>query len=266
MILKHIKILILVIVLGINLPLLAKPNYSYTSNAKNYDYSGVYVDEKIDTPVAQIGISEEIFENQNEIGLEIVWNRWHANVYNKVAKKVYNSWKDVSTKIILGSSIANEPENFISLLTAKVNNDKTISNVITMIIPKESLYIEPSKVLITRDSKIYMYKSDTNKYYRWLYYGDPINLNVTNSSEDEKIIKTLLSDGGLVKQRKINVYSSAYLKKTAQKTLSLSGKDFLKFPEKSKRKYVKIFLGITDIDEIITISKATENMYNDVER
>ena len=266
MIFKNIKILILILILMLCLPTFAKPNYSYSTTTTKYDYSGTYINEEINVPVTKIGISQEIFEDQQEAGLEISWNKWHANMFNELADRVYNSWVNVAATVLLGFPGEEGPRNYISLLTARVNSDMTVENVMTFIIFKKDLEISPAQVLITRDTEIYMYNSLTDKYYRWFYFGDPLNLNVNRASEDEKIIKKLLSNGKFVEQEKKYVYESAYLKKIAKRVKNLSGKSFLKFPQNSKRKFVNIFFGITDINEIKTIREATEDMYDDIER
>lgn len=271
---KKIKNFItILLILIFTSPTFAEPYNSYSTKKPRYDYSGVYVNEEISVPITKIGIPREIFENQEEVGLEISWNKWRANVFNDLAYRIQNISIELAEKLITSileldnnNDIYNFPHNFMCLATAKINSDRTVENVITMIIPKESFDIQPYHVYASKNSKIYMYNSEARKYYRWFYQGEPIDFNIDNGNGDEKVIKKLLSNGKIYELSREDVLFPTYLEKVASKIKGLSGRSIIEFPAQSKRKYVNIYFGTTDIIEIHTIRKATEDMYNDIER
>ena len=270
---KMKKIIVTFLVLILTIPTFAKSNHSYSVKYPKYDYSGTYINEEINVPITKIGIPKEFFENQEESGLEISWNKWRADVSNELAARLQNVSLEYVRKIMMAlldptsaSDISNFPHDFMCLVTAKVNSDRTVENVITFIIPRESFDIEQYHVYANKNSKIYLYSTKTKEYYRWLYQGEPIDFNVDNGNGDEKVIKKLLSNGDIVDQDKSDVLFPEYLEKVANQVSGLAGKHVIKFPQLSKRKYVNIYFGTTDILEIQTIRKATEDMYNDIER
>lgn len=267
------KFIVLFLIYILTLPTFAKLNNSYLANIKNYDYSGVYVEEDINTPISKIGIPKEIFENQQEAGLEISWNKWHADVSNELARRINDISIEIAKELFINLLQSSEnldinsiPQNFMCLTTAKVNSDKTVEDVISIIIPRDSFDIQKSHVYVTENSKFYMYNAETKKYYRWFYHGEPIDFNVDNGNGDAKVIKKLLSNGKMLEQNYEEILFPKFLVQVANKVSGLSGKYIMEFPAKSKRKYVNIYFGTTDIIEIQTIREATEDMYNDIER
>ena len=262
------KIILILVVFLISLSCYAKSSYSY-----NYSGQGRYVNEKIDVPVIKLGIPHEIFEEQEEAGLEISWNKWRANISNELASRMnqisLEIVKDFMVNLLEQTAevdVSNLPQNFMCLITAKVNFDRTVENIIVLLIPRDSFVMQSNRVYATKNSKIYMYNAETKKYYSWLYKGNPINFNVDNGNGDEKVIKKLLSNGEMQEINYGEVLLPNYIKQVANKVAGLNGKNILSFPAKSKRRYVNIFFGTTDIAEIYTIKKATENMFNDIER
>ena len=138
------------------------------------------------------------------------------------------------------------------------------SNIVILDDVKNNIY--PTSINTFDNSKIYMYNSEARKYYRWFYQGEPIDFNIDNGNGDEKVIKKLLSNGQIYELSREDVLFPTYLEKVASKIKGLSGRSIIEFPAQSKRKYVNIYFGTTDIIEIHTIRKATEDMYNDIER
>lgn len=263
------KIILILVVFLISLSCYAKSSYSYNYSSGQ----GRYVNEKIDVPVIKLGIPQEIFEEQEEAGLEISWNKWRANISNELANRMnqisLEIVKDFMVNLLEQTAevdVSNLPQNFMCLITAKVNFDRTVENIIVLLIPRDSFVMQSNRVYATKNSKIYMYNAETKKYYRWLYQGNPINFNVDNGNGDEKVIKKLLSNGEMQEINYGEVLFPNYIKQVANKVAGLNGKNILNFPAKSKRRYVNIFFGTTDIAEIYTIKKATENMFNDIER
>ena len=134
-------------------PCFAKPNYSYTVEpvSQTNGYSGAYVDEEITVPISQIGLPQEYMEPeviQEEKGLEIVWNKWHANVWNKVLSDV----RAVST---LAKHLT------FNLMT--VDRNKNISDIIVIFVPEASLTRVQNEGYLTPESNIYMYIHERNQ-------------------------------------------------------------------------------------------------------
>ena len=78
------KIILILVVFLISLSCYAKSSYSYNYSSGQ----GRYVNEKINVPVIKLGIPQEIFEEQEEAGLEISWNKWRANISNELASRM----------------------------------------------------------------------------------------------------------------------------------------------------------------------------------
>ena len=115
------------------------PQTNQTSNTQatsNSNY-GIYVDEEITTPLTQIGIPQELLTIQkDEDGLVVSWNQWHADVFNKITEKVfvYNIWGEVVGAFIGEDIINKHPTDCIFYISATVNSERDISNIIVIIV------------------------------------------------------------------------------------------------------------------------------------
>ena len=153
------KIILILVVFLISLSCYAKSSYSYNySNGQ-----GRYVNEKIDVPVIKLGIPQEIFEEQEEAGLEISWNKWRANISNELANRMnqisLEIVKDFMVNLLEQTAevdVSNLPQNFMCLITAKVNFDRTVENIIVLLIPRDSFVMQPNRVYATKNSKIFV--------------------------------------------------------------------------------------------------------------
>lgn len=245
MILKNIKILILTLVLMLCLPTFAKPNYSYSTQTTQYDYSGTYVDEGISTPISKIGLPQEFMEEQQEeAGLEIVWNSWHAKVRNKILEatrgKVFYK-EHVTCKVYL------------------VDKNKNISNIIVFTLLKENIYIENNNIYVKPNTDFYVYKNDENKFYKMRVYQEGFKVK---STEFTKILAAAdYTPVGFYAVKDSNFYVDV-----ARTIEGMSGKSFLKFPNKSKRTKVVVAQGSTNIGHLRGDGKFHSKEFNDIER
>ena len=290
------KIFLTLLIFSLGLSAFAKPNYSYTvhqtptpiqtnNSVYNYDYMpqtnqtsntqatsnsnyGIYVDEEITTPLTQIGIPQELLTIQkDEDGLDISWNQWHADVFNKITEKVfaYNIWGEVVGAFVGEDIINKHPTNCIFYISATVNSERDISNIIVVIVKGNGMEFKNSKALITKNTSITMYSNNNGKYYSLSYTGEPININA-KGLDTEGAIRKILTNSKLVELSNDNDFDMKYSKKTCENLKTLSGKSFLKFPTNSKRKTQNIYYAISDLDNINKIQEATADMFDDVEK
>ncbi len=266
------KIITTILLLILGLPTFAKPNYSYSTEPIQIqnNYQGIYVNEEVDVPITQIGIPQELLQTQiEEKGLEISWNSWRANVFNVLADKVntYNIIGGIAG-VILGIDPINRnlPDDFVFYITATVNSDKQISNIIALLVKKEGIEFKDSQAFITKNCSISMYSYNDDKYYTLRYMGEPFDLNKDSKADDSSEIIAILSNCKLIDLNNYTDSTRKYLKKQSEKLNKLSGETFWEFPKNSKRKSTNIYFGITDIYNIGSVDKATENMYSDIER
>lgn len=267
------KIILILLMFIICLPTFAKPNYSYTINQTQIqtpiEYQGAYVNEEITTPITQIGIPQELITVQEEEKeLEISWNQWRADVFNNLSNKIdkYNLWGDITSAIIGDDFINRHPENCVFMISATVSSEGYINNIITLIIKEKGMQFKNSQALVTKNTSITMYSYNDDMFYSLYYLGEPININEQKTVDDGEWTRMILSNCRLVNLNNYTNFDRKYSKKKCEQLKKLSGEAFLAFPVNSKRKYTNIYHGMTDIEKIITVKKATADMYNDVEK
>ena len=239
------KIFLTLLVLFIGLSAYAKPNYSYTTSSTKYDYSGTYVDEEIDTPITQIGLPQEFFEEQvEESGLEIVWNSWHARVRNKVLNSIH---------------YINYSDKYAICKVYLVDKNRNISNIVVFILYENNIYKEGKDGFIIPNKDFYIYKNDENKFYKMQVHENGMKIRPQNFT---KILAA-------AEYTPVGFYavpeSSSYVK-TARKIEEISGLSLLKFPKKSKRTKVVVTQGTTNIDYLKGDGKYLPKDFNDIER
>ena len=239
------KIILIILLLFTGLSASAKPNYSYATNTSNYDYSGEYIDQEITTPVYQIGLPQDFFEEQKEeAGLEIIWNSWHAKVRNNVLS---------ATRYEIYA------EKNLTYMAYIVDKNKTISNIIVIVLNENNIYAENKKSYLKPNTDFYIYKNVENKFYKMQIHQKGMRLVASN-------IPKILSAAQYTPVGFYAVPESSYYVKVARKIEALSEKTFLKFPNKSKRTKVVVTQGTTNIDWLIVGQRYKSTDFDDIER
>ena len=106
------KLFILLLTLSLSAPCFASANNAPANN----NYAG-------NMPLIEIGVSDELLKpQQEEKGLEIVWNKWRADVANK---KINND--------------VHSTENYLIYLYFTVHSDKSITDTVAIYIPESSM-------------------------------------------------------------------------------------------------------------------------------
>lgn len=243
------KIYTLLLLLSLSLPCFAKPNYSYSVEHINQSnaYSGAYIDEEINVPISKIGLPEEYMEpevTQVEKGLEIVWNKWHANVRNKVLSDV---------------RAADTPDNHLTFNLMTVDRNKNISNIIVIYVPETSLTRVQNEGFLTPESEIYMYIYEKNMYYK-------IKIKDKFLEANRKNLEKMLSNSDIIPTEFYSIPNFGYFVPLAQRVQKRQGDSYLSFPEGSKRVSVVVTQGTTDIDWIKAGTKYVPEDFNDTEK
>lgn len=240
---KKIKYIILTLII-LSLPTFAAPNYTYTMGTQNNNYNnytGYYVNEEITTPITKIGglenLSTEEF-NEEEKGLEILWNQWHADVRNIIVRK---------------SALA---ENTLIYLYYKVNNNQNIYDIVVISIKESDLSKSPIAIIANRS--FYAYSQSANKYY---ILSSPNNISIGIGDMTKSLPNANCKEVG-----KYMIPNYQVLEKLVNSVKDLNKNNVLIFPQKSKRTSVQVSQGITTIDWLKMGRDLTATDFNDIEK
>ena len=203
------------------------PQTNQTSNTQatsNSNY-GIYVDEEITTPLTQIGIPEYYIQPQEEEkGLEIEWNEWHANVRNYIMK-------DIMLKNILYGFATNS----LYCISYTVHKDKSISDIIVAQLKRNDyanykITIQGKDPYLDSEFGVAIKQNGESDYKTRIYKAPNFDIKRNSTPVD------LLNVGAYQKDAKCFNLGGVYVANKVAKNIEKSAyNSVLAFPAKSKR-------------------------------
>ena len=279
------KIFLTLLIFSLGLSAFAKPNYSYTvhqtptpiqtnNSVYNYDYMpqtnqtsntqatsnsnyGIYVDEEITTPLTQIGLPEYYLQPQEEEkGLEIEWNEWHANVRNYIMK-------DVMLKNILYGFATDS----LYCVIYTVHKDKSISDIIVVQLKRndyanDKITIKGKGPYLDSEFGVAIKQNGESSYKTRIYKAPNFDIKQNSTPVD------LLNVGAYQKDAKFFNLVEVYVADKVAKNIEKSAYNSVwAFPVKSKREKMVvsqiIALGFTP-EGFVDAYKSSN--FNDIEK
>ncbi len=248
------KIILTLLISSISLTSYAKPNYSYTIEPiqTQNNYQGTYINEEVDVPITQIGIPQQYTQPQTEEkGLEIVWNKWHANVRNKFSNDI---------------SDTNIPKNYIIATMCTIDTNRKISDIIITYFPESSILAISRTANIKNNVPFYVYMHSSNKYFKaTIKSTTPFTIGAQNKNEQQEMSQ-ILSNATLKEEAFYKIPYFKFYEELAERMNKRQGQPFLEFPESTRRTSVTVTSAVTDLSTIATVRRYTADMFNDTER
>ena len=191
-------------------------------------------------------------EQEDESGLEVSWNKWHANVRNTGARVI--SWR------IYPIQMYSMPLDGILNFIYKVDSNKNITDVVLLSHPTPTIKIEQKGIYYSANMDFYMYIHKTDKFYK-LQLPENSAVNVYN----HKALREMLDTATITPIEAKQVPYYLLYKPFAERVQDFSSNKSLTFPKKTKRTFMIVETGITSIDSIKT-GGLLSKFFNDIER
>ena len=283
-------VVLIFLIFSICLTSFAKPNYTYTMPLNSGQSTDMYVNTEIKTPITQIGdnkppeqtstqtkpeiktitkpvttttkkttktglsaksvLPSSYYVEQEDIsGLEINWNQWHADVRNAISK--FLCWRIYPFKKF------NRPLNGILDFIYKIDANQNISDIVLVSFPRNMIIRNGQYVYYKANSDFYMYVYQTDKFYK-LQLQEDLKHDVYNLTETIN-----LSTITPIEAPKVPYY--LLYKPFAERLQAFSGNKVLIFPKKTKRTFMVISQGFTNIEWLVSSSYLAK-FFNDIER
>lgn len=209
--------------------------------------SGIYVNEKITTPIVKIGIPEQYLKNEPEEKLlEIEWNEWHEKVRDYIYDNIDNGIPD---ELLSNKNWEAVNRNALHYLIYTVHKSGAITDVIILTFHKAAgasnnkyrvVHIDNSSMLFSPEFEVCMKGNGKNSFKNYIF---TVNQNTTLSSDT--ITETLRKSSPV---KELSTADSADIKykiagMRAQNIENYSGQPFLNFPAQSRREMVVVTQG-----------------------
>lgn len=231
------KLFILLLTLSLSAPCFASANNAPANN----NYAG-------NMPLIEIGVSDELLKpQQEEKGLEIVWNKWRADVANK---KINND--------------VHSTENYLIYLYFTVHSDKSITDTVAIYIPESSMTLYEGRNAIKANAYFYVYSRKANKYYKATFDNDVPVKNAELFFNDYSY--NILTKMKMTQTGFFAIKNFEFIIGAVNKIEKFSGKSFLEFPEGSERTFVVASTNRTNIKWLNRTKKYSEDDFDDIER
>ena len=235
----------------------------YTQSTAQTGSAQHYIQDNI-TPqtMPELGISPTLMQPQeDEIGMEIVWNQWRANVGNNVFSQV---WRFFGGADNILEFLLPQAYDYSMFAYYTVHSDRKISNIVILCIPERSLTTINKYIYIKPNSIMYVYSLDKDKYYT-AYLKGMKHYSISDLLSDYSysiFTKIVLNDS----PSEVPYTFRNYMESSAREIKKKSYENFLKFPSGTKRESVVSVHGLTDISWAKSGKYYSADDFNDTEK